>query len=131
MCLKSHSGFSCWTGGHRTQGKVQQTGKVVSDAYFLGDDICTVSHYQDSIITRYDGGSVNPAGLEKLNVEQRAVGRKFVCFEVFFLYSLYQRASGAGDHLLIILQGYTALEAIFGYGIFPSTEMMLEYVLGA
>ena len=46
------------------------------------------------------------------------------------IFSLLE-SCGAGDHLLIILQGYTALEAIFGYGIFPSTEMMLEYVLGA
>ncbi|MDE0423673.1 MAG: hypothetical protein OXN25_02255 [Candidatus Poribacteria bacterium] len=38
-------------------------------------------------------------------------------------YILATRASGKGDHLLIVPQGDTPLEAISGYGLFPETEM--------
>ena len=54
--------------------------------------------------------------------EQRVIESSFVSGHAS--YVLVSRASGKGDHLLIIPQGDTALEAISGYGLFPDTEMM-------
>ena len=54
--------------------------------------------------------------------EQRVIESSFVSGNSSYI--LVTRASGKGDHLLIIPQGDTALEAISGYGLFPDTEMM-------
>ncbi len=54
--------------------------------------------------------------------EQRVIESSFVSGHSSYI--LATRASGKGDHLLIIPQGDTALEAISGYGLFPDTEMM-------
>ncbi len=54
--------------------------------------------------------------------EQRVIESSFVSGHSSYI--LVTRASGKGDHLLIIPQGDTALEAISGYGLFPDTEMM-------
>ena len=49
--------------------------------------------------------------------EQRVIESSFVSGHASYI--LVSRASGKGDHLLIIPQGDTALEAISGYGLFP------------
>ena len=54
--------------------------------------------------------------------EQRVIESSFVSGHSSYI--LATRASGKGDHLLIIPQDDTALEAISGYGLFPDTEMM-------
>ena len=54
--------------------------------------------------------------------EQRVIESSFVSGHSS--YVLATRASGKGDHLLIVPQDDTALEAISGYGLFPDTEMM-------
>ena len=54
--------------------------------------------------------------------EQRVIESSFVSGHSSYI--LATRASGKGDHLLIVPQGDTALEAISGYGLFPDTEMM-------
>ena len=54
--------------------------------------------------------------------EQRVIESSFVSGHSSYI--LATRASGKGDHLLIVPQGDTALEAISGYGLFPNTEMM-------
>lgn len=54
--------------------------------------------------------------------EQRVIESSFVSGHSSYI--LATRASGKGDHLLIVPQGDTALEAISGYGLFPETEMM-------
>ena len=54
--------------------------------------------------------------------EQRVIESSFVSGHSSYI--LATRASGKGDHLLIIPQGDTALEAIEGYGLFPNTDMM-------
>ena len=54
--------------------------------------------------------------------EQRVIESSFVSGHSSYI--LATRASGKGDHLLIIPQGDTALEAISGYGLFPDTEML-------
>ena len=54
--------------------------------------------------------------------EQRVIESSFVSGHSSYI--LVTRASGKGDHLLIVPQGDTALEAISGYGLFPNTEMM-------
>ena len=54
--------------------------------------------------------------------EQRVIESSFVSGHSSYI--LISRASGKGDHLLIIPQKDTALEAISGYGLFPETDMM-------
>ena len=54
--------------------------------------------------------------------EQRVIESSFVSGHSSYI--LATRASGKGDHLLIVPQDDTALEAISGYGLFPNTEMM-------
>ena len=54
--------------------------------------------------------------------EQRVIESSFVSGHSSYI--LATRASGKGDHLLIVPQGDTALEAISGYGLFPNTEML-------
>ncbi len=54
--------------------------------------------------------------------EQRVIESSFVSGHSSYI--LVTRASGKGDHLLIVPQDDTALEAISGYGLFPNTEMM-------
>ena len=54
--------------------------------------------------------------------EQRVIESSFVSGHSSYI--LVSRASGKGDHLLIIPQEDTALEAISGYGLFPNTDMM-------
>ena len=54
--------------------------------------------------------------------EQRVIESSFVSGHSSYI--LATRASGKGDHLLIVPQDDTALEAISGYGLFPDTEMM-------
>ena len=54
--------------------------------------------------------------------EQRVIESSFVSGHSSYI--LVTRASGKGDHLLIVPQDDTALEAISGYGLFPDTEMM-------
>ena len=54
--------------------------------------------------------------------EQRVIESSFVSGHSSYI--LVTRASGKGDHVLIVPQDDTALEAISGYGLFPDTEMM-------
>ena len=54
--------------------------------------------------------------------EQRVIESSYVSGHSSYI--LATRASGKGDHLLIVPQDDTALEAISGYGLFPNTEMM-------
>ena len=54
--------------------------------------------------------------------EQRVIESSFVSGHSSYI--LATRASGKGDHLLIIPQDDTALEAIAGYGLFPNTDLM-------
>ena len=54
--------------------------------------------------------------------EQRVIESSFVSGHSSYI--LATRASGKGDHLLIVPQDDTALEAISGYGLFPNTEMI-------
>ena len=54
--------------------------------------------------------------------EQRVIESSFVSGHSSYI--LVSRANGKGDHLLIIPQKDTALEAISGYGLFPETDMM-------
>ncbi|RKU14740.1 hypothetical protein C6503_14640 [Candidatus Poribacteria bacterium] len=54
--------------------------------------------------------------------EQRVIESSFVSGHSSYI--LVSRASGKGDHLLIIPQADTALEAISGYGLFPDTDMV-------
>lgn len=78
--------------------------------------------------TNYDIGDMkqgfNHRSVEstKYVFEQRVIESSFVSGHSSYI--LATRANGKGDHLLIIPQDDTALEAISGYGLFPNTDMM-------
>ena len=178
----------CWTGDIVLKSRRAGETEWCPMHTFLSDDVRTVTYDKESVTTRYEGDSVNPGGLQHLNIEQRYEFRgnpqsgdailwtitlhnnsqaqveigelglpitlntnysigdekqgfnhrsidstKYVfeqrVIESSFVsghssYILASRASGKDDHLLIIPQGDTALEAISGYGLFPDTEMI-------